>query len=827
MMQFAWRMFRRELAAGELRLLFLALTVAVAAVSAVGFFTERVRLALTQESHQLLGGDLLLVADHPFASERRQLAVELGLQLAETQIFPSMVQANGQAQLADIKAVSGNYPLRGRLAVTQDVSQPAVPVSHGPAPGTVWLDQRLQQALRVTAGETLLLGKSPLRIAAILTHEPDRGINFFSVAPRLMMHVDDLPASGLLQNGSRLSYRLLFAGEATKIAAYKATVSGRLERGERLEDAGNARPEIRTTLDRAERFLGLASLMTVILAAVAVALSARRYLQRHLDACAVLRCLGMTQAALLRLHSLQFLFLSGLAAVLGCGIGYAAHFLLLDWLGSLLEIALPSPGLSAVGQGLGVAAVLLFGFAFPPLLQLAKVPTLRVLRRELGPAQPLLLGAYALGWLGLVGMMFVVAGDARLGAWVVGGFSSAFAIFSMLAWLAVHLLGRLRGIGNFSLRQGLANLQRHRLASVTQIVALALGLMALMLLTVTRGELLDGWRKSLPADAPNRFVINIQPDQKDAVERQLLAANIKAELSPMVRGRLLQIGQRPVSAASYPEDDRAQRLVEREFNLSWRADLPAGNVISAGQWFSPQSSGQGIASVESGLAKTLGIQVGDALLFSVAGQEVALKVGSLRTLSWDSMRVNFFVLTPPGVLDPAVASYITSFYLPADQHEAGIDLSRRFPNLSVIDLTAVLQQVQSVTGQVALAVQFVFVFTLVAGLIVLYASLISALDERRHELALLRALGARQGQLRQALLLELGATGGIAGAIAAAGAMLAGDILSRQVFSFELPANAWLFPAAMLLGAALSIGVGWLGLARLLRSPPMRVLRAA
>jgi putative ABC transport system permease protein len=352
-------------------------------------------------------------------------------------------------------------------------------------------------------------------------------------------------------------------------------------------------------------------------------------------------------------------------------------------------------------------------------------------------------------------------------------------------------------------------------------------LMALLLLTVTRGELLDGWRKSLPADAPNRFVINIQPEQKDALAELLSSAGIKAELSPMVRARLLQIGNRPISGASYPDDDRAQRLVEREFNLSWRADLPDGNTITAGQWFAPQASGEGIASVESGLAKTLGIQLGDDLLFSVAGQEMHLRVGSLRTLSWDSMRVNFFVLTPPGVLDPATASYITSFYLPADQAATGLALSRRFPNLSVIDITAILNQLQSVTEQVSLAVQFIFLFTLAAGLIVLYASLLSALDERRHELALLRALGARQRQLQQALLVELAAMGAIAGAIAAAGAMLAGDIFSRQVFSFELAANYWLFPAATLFGAALSISVGWLGLARLLRTPPLRVLRAA
>ena len=384
MIRLAWRMLGRELRSGELRLLFVALAVAVAAVTAVGFFTERVRLALTQESHQLLGGDLLLIADHPFSPDRAAEALRLGLQVAETRLFPSMVLANEQAQLADIKAVSSNYPLRGRLSATRQIGEPGLPVNAGPQAGTVWLDERLQSALQVKPGDWLTLGQSRLQVAAILTHEPDRGVNFFSVAPRLLMHLDDLPATGLVQNGSRLTYRLLLAGEAQSVATFRQWVEKRLERGERLEDASNARPEIRSTLDRAERFLGLSSLLTVTLAAVAVALAARRYLQRHLDACAVMRCLGLTQGGLLRLHAVLFLGLAGLAALLGCSLGFAAHFVLLDWLGSLLAIDLPASGWLPVAQGGAVAAVLLFGFAFPPLLQLAKVPTLRVLRRELG-----------------------------------------------------------------------------------------------------------------------------------------------------------------------------------------------------------------------------------------------------------------------------------------------------------------------------------------------------------------------------------------------------------------------------------------------------------
>jgi putative ABC transport system permease protein len=409
---------------------------------------------------------------------------------------------------------------------------------------------------------------------------------------------------------------------------------------------------------------------------------------------------------------------------------------------------------------------------------------------------------------------------------VVAGFTGALLVFWLLAGLAVRGLAGLRRAGGFGWRQGLASLARHRSASALQIVALAIGLMAILLLTVTRGQLLEAWQKAVPADAPNRFVINIQPDQVAAVSRQLAAAGISAELSPMVRARLMRIGGRPVSAASFPEDERAQRLIEREFNLSWRADPPPGNRLVAGRWFVPGDTGQGLASVEEGLAKTLGIKLGDELVFLLAGQERRVVVGNLRRLDWDSMRVNFFVLTPPGVIDDAPASYITSFHLPADRQVLGRSLVTQFPNLTVIDVAAVLGQFQGIVEQVAGAVQFIFLFTLLAGAIVLYSALVSAFAERRYELAVLRALGAHRRQLRQALLTELAAIGGLAGLIAAAGATALGQVVAQRVFDLDLPVDLLLPLAVAAGGALLSVAIGWLAVRRLLQTPPMLVLRA-
>ncbi|AXS81458.1 ABC transporter permease [Dechloromonas sp. HYN0024] len=818
-------MLGRELRSGELRLLFAALAIAVAAVTAVGFFADRVRLALEREARQMMGGDLILIADHALPDSYSAEARRRHLDLAQTLVFPSMVVSPGGAQLADIKAVSPGYPLRGRVETSQQAGLAGVPADGGPPPGTVWLDERLAAALQVMPGGDVTVGARALRVAAILTREPDRGINFFSLAPRLMMHVDDLPASGLIQPGARIRYSLLAAGDATAVAGYQAWLAERLARGERLEDSRNARPEIRGALDRAERFLGLATVLTVVLAAVAAALAARRYMQRHLDACAVMRCLGMTQGGLLRLHGWMFLWLALCAASFGSAVGYGGHFVLIHWLSGLLVLDLPAPGGWPLVGGMGVAGVLLFGFAFPPLLQLASVPTLRVLRRELGTAKPASLGAYGLGLVLLAGLIIGVAGNVRLGAWAVVGFVVALGSFWLLARLLIAIVARLRGGVGFGWRQGLAGLTRHASSSAVQIVALAIGLMAMLLLTVIRAELLDAWEKSVPADAPNRFVINIQPEQRQPIDALLRAAGVDAELLPMIRARLISIGGRAVSPASFPDDERAQRLIEREFNLSWRSTLPVGNQITSGRWFAAEDAGQGLASVEEGLAKTLGIQLGDELVFMIAGVEKRVRTSSLRKLSWDSMRVNFFVLTPPGVIEDAPASYITSFHLPAGQAEAGGELVRRFPGLTVIDVGAILGQLRSVIGQVAGAVQFVFLFALLAGGIVLYSALLASLDERRHELAVMRALGAQRAQLRQAMLVELGIIGCSAGLMAALGAMLLGKIVGQQVFQLDLSFALWLPALAMVGGGFLAVVIGWLAVRQLIATPPLLALR--
>lgn len=842
-LNFLFRMLRRDARAGELHLLVAALIVAVAALTAVGFFTDRVSQALDREANQLLGADMLVTADHPWKPSLADNAKTRGLNVVETQTFPSMVSVGEgddiRAQLADIKAVEAGYPLRGALRIADETAAPDRRADGVPAPGLVWIDERLATALGAKAGERIVVGQRELDIAAILTFEPDRGLNFFSVAPRLLMNIADVPSTGLIQPGSRIRYRLLFSGELQQIKEFKNYVEKFLERGERIEDTENARPEIRSALDRAQRFLGIAALLTVVLAAVAVALAARRYMQRHLDPCAIMRCLGATQGFLLRIYFGQFALLGLISSLAGCVLGYFAHYALYAWLAQFLEVPLPPPGILPAVQGCIIGVILLFGFALPPLLQLKRVSTLRVLRREFSSGRmppSRLIASYALGLAGLAGLMFWVAGEVRLGAYVVGGFSAALVIFALVARVAVRLASMLRrGIGGVGdgraggvgWRYGLASLERRSTASVVQIVALSLGFMALLLLTVTRNDLLNAWSRAIPQDAPNQFVVNIQPDQLDAVRQTFVESGLTAEFSPMIRGRLVKVNGKAVSPDEF-EDDRAKRLIEREFNLSYRDDVPPGNKVVAGRWFAPSSatSERREASVEEGLAKTLGLKVGDRLEFTVGGETVDMQILNLRKLNWDSMRVNFFVLTPPEVLQEYPASWITSFHLPSESGAFVSQLVRAFPNLSVIDVGAILRQLQHIMDQVAQAVQFVFLFTLLAGVIVLYATLATAADERRYELAVMRALGARRDQLRRALLAEFAAVGGLSGLIASLGATIVGQLLATKVFNFEVEISYWLPPAAVVAGALLVTGAGWFAAARLMRAPPLEALRA-
>lgn len=823
----ALRMMLRDLRAGELHLLGLAIVIAVASLTSVGFLADRVGRGLDREANQLLGGDLLLRADGPWDREFGDEARRLGLRTVETVLFTSMVSTDDGAQLAGVKAVQPGYPLRGSVRIAPGPNQRDELAARVPERGEVWLDERLFAQLGVAVGDSVGLGQLQFRVGAMVSFESDRGANFFSLLPRAIFNAADLPASGLLIAGSRATWRLHLAGEPEAVARYERWSRERLGRGQSLESIENARPEVRASLDQAQRFLRLAALLAVILAAVAVGLSAHRFMQRHLDACAVMRCLGAAQTRVLAIVVGEFVLFGVTAAVLGGALGWAVQFGLAVILVEVLAAELPAPSLMPFAHGIAVGMVLLVGFVLPQLLRLGKVSTVRVLRREIGGVESVSGAAWAFGAAALLAIIFWIAGDWTLGLMVAGGFAAALAVFALAAWQGLRAVGRVKGQGALrggGWRYGLASLVRRIKGSTIQATALGLGMTALLLLTLVRADLLDNWRGMTPPDAPNRFIINIQPDQREPLATFFTERGLDApDILPMIRGRLVAINDRLVDPDDYV-DARTKRLAEREFNLSYGGRLPGGNRVVEGRWHGEEHSPQ--FSVEQGLAETFALEVGDRVRFDVAGRLVEAPITSVRALEWDSMRVNFFFIAAPGMLEADPASLITSFRLPPEDHAFTTALVHRFPNLSVIDVGAVIEQVRAMTDKLILVVQFVFGFAVLAGFVVLYAALQSTHDEREYELAMLRTLGARNRQVRQALLAEFLVLGAVAGALAGTGAMAIGWGLAHFVFKMAYLPALWPLLFATVAGALGVVLGGWLGTRGLLARPPLASLRA-
>ena len=821
------RLLLRDWRAGELGVLAIALIIAVGSVTTVGFFTDRIQQALSTQANSLLGADLVVVSDHPMATSLAAKAAQLNLQSASTTAFPSMVLHGERNQLAEIKAVSVGYPLRGALRVSPSAFAPDGLAVGIPAAGSVWVDARLLTQLGIRVGDTVQVGALNLIIGAVLTQEPDRGGDFFSIAPRLLMNLSDLKNTELVQAGSRASYRLLLAGGDREVSTFRNWAMSQLERGQKLEGVNDARPEVRAALTHAQQYLGLAALLSVVLAAVAVALAVRRFMQRHLDSCAIMRCLGASQALILSVYLLELCWLGISASLLGVTLGYFAQYALALWLGTLVTTSLPAATLLPAGQGLLVGMALLIGFSLPILLRMRQTSTLRVLRRDFGTSQGYAWASTLLGVSVLAGLLLWKAGEFRLGLYVLAGLAAVVLVAGLLAWLLMKGVATFSGYFAPSWRYGLANIRRRAWGSVAQIIAFSLGILSLLLLTLVRGDLMESWRATLPLDAPNRFLINVQPEQLAALDVFFKGQGLATpQFFPMVRARLTAINEQPVRASNYPED-RAKRLVEREFNLSSADQLQSDNTIVAGRWWSSSAPVSAQLSLEQGIANTLGLKLHDVLTYEVAGTSFSAQITSLRKVNWDSFRVNFFVITPPGLLANYPKSYITSLYLPDNRGVVLSKLVQTFPNITIIDVAAIMAQVRAIMERVAGAVEFVFLFTLASGLMVLYAAIAATRDERIFESVMLRVLGASRAQVLKGQFAEFVLIGVLSGLIAAFGASVLSYVLSTQVLHLPYLFNPWIGLIGVSSSAAGIALAGMLGTWRLLGQPPMLALRSA
>jgi putative ABC transport system permease protein len=813
------RLAARDWRAGELRLLIAALVIAVAAIASVGLFVDRMRTALSLQARQLLGADLVLAAGRePDAALLRE-AASASLAVVRTVSFPSMALAGERSILVSLKAVEQGYPLRGAIRVTNQPGAPDAPADSIPARGEAWVDASLLSPLEISVGDRIELGDRSFRVTRLVTLEPDRGASFVNFAPRVLIALDDLAATGLVQPASRVSWRLLVAGSTQAVGRFEQRVREFASQNLRIETVDNGRPELGATLNRAERFLSLVALLTVLIAAVAIALGARRFAERHLDGCAVMKAAGLGQRRLVRLLLLELLWVGVVGGLVGAALGAVFQQFLADAVAPMLGVRLPAPGWVPFAQALITGLILLLGFGGWPVLRLAGVPPLRVLRREYAPSRANLWGAVVVAVLAFSTLLAWLAGDRQLALIAASGFAAATLMFIAVSALAVWVVTLIRRAGPVArrplLRLSIASWSRRRALAIAQTAALSAGIMALLLLTITRTDLIDAWRRASPPDAPNRFVINIQPDQREAVEQALAAGRIAADLQPMVRGRLIEVNGKDATQ-HVPVGERAQRLVEREFNLSYGAQPPAHNTVVAGRWFDASAME---VSAELGILKTLGLKMGDTVVFDVAGERVEVRITSVRKLAWDSMRANFFMILSPAALDDRPTTFLTAFHLPAASPALDQQLVRRFPNLTVFDTGHLVRQVQLMLDQVVAAVQFLFVLTLAAGLTVLWGALLSSRDERIREAALMRSLGASSRFLSRAQHAELAFGGALAGLLGAVGAIAVGWTLAEVIFEFDYQPRWQVIPMAMVATAFLTVLAGWLGLRGVLRAP--------
>jgi putative ABC transport system permease protein len=820
MFRLALKMALRDWRAGELRLLLAALVLSVAALSAVGFFADRLRAGMLQDSAALLAADITVSSDMPLAPGWRDAARQRGLQAVATSAMAGMASAGSHATLVSLKAVEPGYPLRGSVQLRGADGAPDM-VRGGPARGTVWIDAAVAAHLDTRPGQQLRIGAADFTIAAVIAVEPDRRPSPVSFAPRAMIAAADLPATGVMQPGVRARYTLLAAGAPEAVAAFGRQVKEANAAGVTVQTARDAGRDLADILDKVHSFMSLAGVLAAILTAVAIAMATRRYLHRHLDACAMLRCLGLREGQVLALHVLEFALVGVVGGVLGVALGYASHMALLHWLGGLLPPGLPAPGWLPAVQGFAAAQVALAGFALPALLQMKGVSHVRLLRRETTAPRGATVAAFALGGAAFAGLLLWTAGDAMLGLGAALGVLLAGAMFAAVAWLALALLGRF-GPGSAATAWGLAavSLRRHGGATVAQAVALAIGLMALLLLTVVRADLHAAWRAAVPAGAANQFVFNIQPDQHDAVARRLQAYGAP-QLHPDIRGRLLEINGKP---ARERQDGDAEAQV-LEVGLSASASLPAASTVVQGRWFAAGDAAPQV-SVGEQAAQRFGLKPGDLLAFDIGGLPLAATVTSIRKINWRQRTPSFdFVLNPAAAAD-LPANYVAMFHAPEGERALGA-LARDYPNISLVDIGYLVRQMQRALEQATSAVEFLFVFTLAAGLLVLYAALAGSQDARTCQAALLRALGATRSRLARAQAIELALTGALAGLLAALGASFGGWALAHQVFdlTWGWPPTVW--PVGAAAGVLCALAGGWPGLRHVLNQPPLRSLRQA
>lgn len=818
----AGKMLLRDWRGGELGVLVAALVLAVGVVSGISAFTTRLQTALEQESNRFLAADAVVSSGRALPAQWLTEAKGRNLTTARTLQFPSMVYAGDEAMvLASVKAVDSSYPLRGEMTYSAEPFGPVAVATAGPAPGEVWLDSRLFALLDVVVGQQIAIGDASFTIAASARTEPDQGASFYGYGPRVIMHYADIPATNVVQPGSRVEYRQLYAGQPGQIKSFSGWLKPQLGEGQQWLDVDEGQPGIGSALSRAESFLLLAGSLAVVLAGVAVALAARRFSERHHDYVAIMKSLGSTSRTINLLYGRSLILLGLIATVLGCALGWGIQALFFDLFGEQLPVQPGPSGLRPYAIGGTTALVCLLCFAWPPLRRLGQASPLRVLRRDLPLETRRSLVDYALGLAAVSGLMLWYSQDWKLTLAVLAGLAVTIALGLLLAFTLLRG-GRVVGMSAGSIwRLALAGLQRRGTANALQVVIFGMAIMLLLVLVLVRTSLIDEWQTQLPADTPNHFMVNISPTMVQEIEQTLRRNNLKSEpFYPMIRGRIMAVNDAPLPQT----EDRTVDRRQRESNLTWSDTLPPGNVLVEGQWWE-EGTASNLVSVEDEFAERLGIAVGDKLSFLIGAQPLEVTVSSLRKLEWQSMRPNFFLVFPPKTLAPYPATFMTAFHLQPENKQFLNQFIRAFPTVTVIEMDVVVEQIRTIITQVSAAIELVLAVIIAAGALVLIAGVQASVDTRMHESAILRALGARKRLILGGLLIEFAALGLFAGILATVAAEFSVFILQTQAMDMSYSPTPWVWPIGLFSGAVLIGGLGVYSCRRVVSSAPVDVLR--
>ncbi len=826
-LSFAIRSFGRELRSAEVLVLLAAVILAVAALTAVGFLTDRIGKAVARQANEVLAADLRLRSQDPIPNLWRDVAGDYGLRTADIISFPTVVFAGDDSALSTVVAVSNGYPLRGTVRIADQLFSEQREASGIPEPGEVWADSALLARVGADVGDSLIVGELDLRIAAVATYRPDQSIGFASLAPSLLMNIDDISASGLIGEGSRVRYALLVAGADADVSGFNDAIQEELSDSVRMRSQEESSERAVNAADRAQRFLSLTAVISLLLSAVVVAMSARRFALRRMDTVALMKSLGATQRFVIAVVLVQLLMLGVIGVVVGSAVGFVAEKLLSWILADIIAGDLPDPGLMPVILASGSALVLLVGFALPSLIQLRNTPSLRVLRHDAMPPSPSRILVAGLSLAAVAALLYSSVGDATMLVILLGGIVVIATALYIVGRGLVALMGHFRSGVGVAWRYGLANVARRGRASAVQVVAFGIGLTVLLLLTLVRTDLLESWRRTLDEDAPNHFLINIQRSERDSVANIFVSQGIDPpDFAPLVRGRMTTINGVPVSERTYPEAD-ARWFVSREQNLSWASRLSSSNEIVEGEWWSADHDGPPLVSIEEDIAIDTGLTLGDRLQFEIAGQDLEAQIASVRKINWDSFQPNFFLMLSPGALDDYPASFIASMRVEPEERSALVDLVRAHPTISVIDIDSVLQQVRGIIEKASLAVQAVFFFTIAAGIAVLFAAVQSTIDERRFESALLRALGAAKRTVFSGVMAEFAALGTAAGILASAGASILAAVIAVELFQLPYEFNPLLWIVGVTAGLVVVCASGYFAARSAINSAPIDVLRGA